>query len=75
MVDNVNFLSDKQKAMIVDIIKEASKQHHGTMLVFNKEAEVEATRLGKSGRALELEPITYKAKSRTLCSWHLLMEH
>lgn len=65
-VDNVNFLSDQQKKMIVDIIKEASKQHHGTMLVFNNEAKVEATRLGKSGRALELEAIYLQNEIKNL---------
>ena len=56
-VDKVHFLTPQQKELIVSIIKEASKQHHGTMLVFHEEAEKEAERLGKCGRALEVEPI------------------
>lgn len=38
-IRNVNFLLEKQKTQVINIIKEASKQHHGTMLVFHKEAE------------------------------------
>ncbi len=56
-IRNVNFLLEQQKTQVINIIKEASKQHHGTMLVFHKEAEREAQRLGKCGRALELEPV------------------
>lgn len=65
-VDNVHFLTDKQKVLIVSIIKEASKQHHGTMLVFHEEAKKEAERLGKCGRALELEPIYIQKEIQSL---------
>lgn len=65
-INNVNFLTSQEKELIVAIIKEASKQHHGTMLVFHKEAKKEAERLGKCGRALELEPFYIQNEIRNL---------
>lgn len=65
-VNNVHFLSEQQKILITTIIKEARKQHHGTMLVFHREAEREAERLGKCGRALEVEPICLQNEIKNL---------
>lgn len=63
---NVNFLSDEQKKLISNIINKASKQNHGTMLVFHANASEEAQRLGKCGRALELYPIQIQNEIKNL---------
>lgn len=56
-IQEISFLTNNQKNLISKLIKEASKQNHGTMLVFHAEASTEAERLGKCKRALELKPI------------------
>lgn len=65
-IDNVHFLTNQQKELIIAIIKKADKQHHGTMLVFHKEAKKEAERLGRCGRALELDPIDIQIEINNL---------
>lgn len=65
-IAKLDFLSKVKINLISDIINEAGKQKHGTMLVFHSNAKEESQRLGNCGRALEVNPIKIKNEMSNL---------
>ncbi|QDV20304.1 DisA bacterial checkpoint controller nucleotide-binding protein [Gimesia panareensis] len=56
-------ITEKQSDRIVDLVKGAEKEEHGTMLVISKRANTEAKRLGKQATLIKPKILTTKILS------------